>query len=104
MKIRMPVPLLDLDGKEIMAPDGKRFTLRHAVQQALMTVLESDRNMTAADKVRAFSLALKSQADDMEASAEDITFIKDRIGRAFPPLVVGRAFEMLDPTSDPAAK
>lgn len=104
MKIPLSSPLLGLDGKEIQTPDGKSFALRDAIQQALMGVLESDRNMTAADKLRAFSLALKSQSQEMDATAEDVAFIKDRIGRAFAPLIVGRAFEQLDPKSESAAK
>lgn len=93
MKIDFSQPILDLDDNEIAG-----LTLGSAAIQAMMTAYPDDHNMPATDKVRLFELSLKiKKGGDLldDYPVEDIAFIKARIGKAFAPIVVGRAFAML---------
>jgi hypothetical protein len=54
-----------------------------------------------AEKVRCFTLALSvHKGGRIDVSAEDVVLIKGRIAAAYGPLIVGRAFEILDPAPD----
>lgn len=102
MKIDMTTVLLALDGKPIPIGPGEdslNSTLRTIVENALLSPLRGDENVTGAKKAEMFILAMRAHTEDQcDMKAEEITMVKERIGRAFPPLIVGRAYEILDPT------
>lgn len=92
MKIDFTQPILDLDGNET------GLTLGEVSKHAVLSALQGDEHMPATEKVSLFELALKVKMND-ELSVEDVAAIKGRIGKACLPLVVGRAFALLDPKS-----
>lgn len=101
MQFDMTQPIRLLDGSPAMQKRGdvmEPVTLRSVIQEALLITLAGDDKLAGAAKAKHFQLALRVQASDtVDLSVEDRAMLKDRIGRAFPPLTVGRAYEMLDP-------
>lgn len=98
MKVDMTAPILDLQGAPIVAKEGA-INLRLIVQQALMETLKSDQSATGADKVRLFDMAMRSNADAVDFTVEEMATIKARIGELMTPLIVGRAYALLDPAT-----
>lgn len=97
MKVDFSTVLNDLLG-EPLKEDGKPFTLSMACCTALMTPAQDEPNVAAETKVRRFKLATAIiQGGEQDFSIEDVAELKKLIGKIFGPLVVGRAFEILDP-------
>lgn len=72
-------------------------TLRKICQNAL---LSNDPKMSGEEKIKRYILAQRIQQQDlMELSADDISLIKKEIAIYFSPLIVGKAYELLDPVS-----
>lgn len=90
-------PLLDLDGNSF--PD--QATHKTVLIGALLNTLKGDEHMNGEQKLKLYTLSMKinDTAAECRLSAEDVVLLKDRVGRAFPPLVVGRVFELLDPAA-----
>lgn len=66
---------------------------------ALESMLESDRNEDAKKRFERDLLARKVyKKKEVTLSAEEITQIKDRIGKAYGPSIVGAAWPLLDPS------
>lgn len=98
MKIDVTAPILGLDGLPLPSENGTTATLRTLIHGALLNALPDDAKMLdGTKKAHLFTLALKANEDVIDLKAEDITLIKQRIGMAYPPLAVGRAYEILDP-------
>lgn len=101
MKIITTTKILDLDGNDIIMPGpqdapGRPMLLRDVIAQAMLV---NDDGIDATQKVHRFELAMACREDEVDLSAEDVTLLKAVIGRHFPPLTVGRAFQILDPRS-----
>ena len=97
MKVNLNAEISDLSGVPVKGPSGELVTLRSVSIEALLTPLRGDENSTGSEKAKCFMLASKiSNPDCDNISAEDVVLIKDRIGRGFPALVVGRSYELLD--------
>lgn len=101
MKIDVTQPIVDLSGRPV--PEGAEegspvLTLRSAIVTALLTPFKGDETMEGPAKLKHFLLAQRVHGDDApDLKAEDIALIKARIGKGYAALVVGRAFELLDP-------
>ena len=87
-KVKVNVKIKDLEGNE---GEG---TIGQAIRNALLANEEKD---TADDKLKKYKLAMDCIADEVDLKAEDITLIKKCVGKHFPPLVVGRVFDVIDP-------
>lgn len=95
MKRNFDAPMLDPMGN----PYADAATLKTVVFEALNVAgrLRGDETMTVADKLNIYRLNnLIVQGGVIDLPAEDLAFLKDRIGKAMPPMVVGKSFEMLD--------
>jgi len=76
----------------------RKITLRSVCIGALTGTLEADRTMKGPDKIKQFTLAVRIQEqEEVDLASEDVTLLKKRIGNMYTTLVVGRAFELLDP-------
>ena len=98
-------PALDDKGKHLVDEHGElRFekvpiTLRPVCLNALTAQLEADRGMTGVKKTEIWVLCGKIYKEDRPLmTSDEITLIKDRIAAAYPPLVVGPAFLLLNGT------
>jgi hypothetical protein len=105
--------ILDTAGKAVPMCDRpnapecqKPLTLGVVVSTALLTPFpdESDPRSGATlapdQKVRRAILALRVQdAGELSLPAEDVALAKQVVGKAYPPLIVYRAWSLLDPAS-----
>ena len=90
--------LIGADRKPIIAPDTKKpVTLGDIAGAALMNTIDDDRTATGADKFKLFVLAQKILDNKGPFTVEDIALLKQRIGKAFGPSMVGPAWNALDP-------
>ena len=99
MKVDFSAVLLQLNGKDAIKDiDTKDCTLGGVACGALLAPFPDEANLDPKEKVRRFKLAMKaSDGGEQELSVEDVGELKTLIGKAYPPLIVGRAFEILDP-------
>lgn len=107
MRVNLGKVLQGLDGKELHVQevkDGKvidtdrKLTLRVVCTEALM--LNNPQAMvTGEEKFKRYQLATKINLadDEVELKAEDIAKLKTLIGESYGTLVVGRAYDLLDP-------
>ena len=79
---------------------GIPLTLKLACARSLATLLESEGAMNGDERGKLGLLAIRVfEADgEMNISAEEIVLLKERVGRLYPPVVVARVFEALDPS------
>jgi hypothetical protein len=91
-KINFSLPILDRKGEPVKAAD-MTITLEDVAANAVLT---NNPKHSGKQKAELFALALKCKGETT-LSAEDIVKIKEAIGENYPPLVVGRAWELLDP-------
>ena len=98
MNINFDTEILDLANAPIINGD-KHLDLATIATNALLTPqAAADQNVPTEEKVRRFRLAQKvTNGGTLDMSLEDLVLLKEIIGKAYPPLVVGRAFEILDP-------
>ena len=73
------------------------LTLQLATVNALMASDPND-NPSGEEKAKRFTLGMKihSASEPVDVSAEDVALIKKLIGKVYTPLVVGRAYELLE--------
>lgn len=99
MKVDFNYVIRDLKGEAVL--DGKdEFTLKTVACNALLMPYPDEQQLSGTDKYRRFKLADKissANGEDVDLSAEEVTDLKKLIAKAFSPLVVGRAFDKLDP-------
>lgn len=109
MKIDFTVVLKDQDNKPLkdvltMQANGNvdtELTLGRAAVHALMYQGQDEPNLGGEEKFSRGLLAFKIRDDsDCELKAEDIALIKKLIGKLFSPIVVYRAYPILDGVSD----
>ncbi len=103
--------ILDLDGHDIpssTAKDAKPFDLAMVAETALLAPADrSGGSQEAATvKLQKFALALRiHDRSIVTLTSEEVTILKDAIAATYPgSLVVGRAVELLDPSSLPKEK
>ena len=101
MKANVMVKFVTLDGVDMSRMvDGKErdVLLRDVCENAL---LEDDRGSDGGEKMKRFKLAEKIHLyEDVNLSAEDVTLLKELIGKLYGPLVVGQAYKILDPEEE----
>jgi hypothetical protein len=104
MRVNLSAVIRDLKGEVIK--DGKNdLTLSTVCCGALLTPLPDETNLSADEKVRRFKLAVKlCDGGQQDLSSEEITMLKQLVGKVYPPLTVGRAFEILDPDAAASIK
>lgn len=105
MKIDMSKLILNLEGTPFMEQldKGSRpMTLRSVCVAALTMPHRSDENLSAAQKLDRFQLALLiNEAHEIDLRAEQIAQIKELISRTFSIVIFGRASALLDPKENP---
>lgn len=100
MKIDLDTVLCDLKGVPLKETPEKDFTLGAACCTALLNPFSDEQNLDPKEKFNRYKLAQKiSDGGERDLSVEDVATLKKLIGKAFPPLVVGRCYDILDPES-----
>lgn len=99
MKINFGMPITDIKGEAIVENE-KAVTLGSVSCQALLASYSDEQNLSGKEKVERFTLAaLCSTETEADVSIEDVALLKKLIGKAYGPLVVGRAYEIIEPRS-----
>jgi len=87
----------DTDGK-VLRPE-RDFTLRKACTEALQALNLNGDSPDGEERFKRYQLALKvMSSEEPDLTADEIVKLKRLIGLAFGAIVVGRAYEILDPT------
>lgn len=96
-------PILQLDGSPIQGADGKPqpdYTLEKVAEQALLGRFQDESSALGDEMTKRYDLAQRiyNHKADVTLSVEELSLVKRLIGKAFPPLIVGQAWHMLDPS------
>lgn len=98
--------LIDLEGKPFKDEKKVDLTLRRVVTDALGSTLPGDDSKTGDEKFKLFKLIVKvndacTKGALADIEAEELTIIKERVGRSWNTLVMGPAYILLekDPTT-----
>lgn len=99
VKIDFSAVLKGIDGTAPIKDEaGKDFTLGSAVLVALLASFPDDREISGTQKASRFKLALRVEKGGcLEVTSDEVVEMKKVVGKAYAPLVVGRAYEVLDP-------
>ena len=101
--MKLTAEITDLDNKPINEGDGadaKTVTLGGLLLRCLLLPLRGDDSLTGDQKVKVAMLAHKIHGkEDADLTAEEVTLLKDRSGKAFTPLIVMRIWALIDPAS-----
>lgn len=107
MKFDFSVLLKDAYNEQLEVPiqmqdkKGKDLTLRIAAVEALM-FLNPEKKESGKDKYRAWQLTKTAMRSGMvELSAEEVVFLKDKIGDFWSPNVVGACYDILEGVTQP---
>lgn len=99
MKINFAAPIRDIKGEPIVENE-KAVTLGSVSCQALLASYPDEPNLSGKEKAERFVLGvLFSLEQEEDISVEDVALLKKLIGKAYGPLVVGRAYEIIEPAS-----
>lgn len=100
MKINLTQPILDYENKEIKEND-KIVDLRQIFIGALNNSVVGDDGraevILAEDKAKIYQLSVKLyEANEVDLTIDDRSFIKERVGKLYTPIVYGRVCEILE--------
>lgn len=96
MKIDFSKTLKSYDGKDITGENGPA-TLKEISLNALTATLRGDENMSGMEKFKLYNLAIDIHKNpEVDISVENVSSIKDRIGKAYSQVVVGAAWSILE--------
>jgi hypothetical protein len=96
MKIDFATVLRDKQGQALKDQDGKDATLGGAAETALFAAFTDEASIDGAEKAKRFKLGMRVGKPDEEFTPEEVALMKRLIGKAFGPIIVGRAYELLD--------
>jgi len=96
MKVKLNEKIRGIDGKPLKKEDKEDLTLHDLCIEACLVPVKGEED-TPEEKVKNY-LLFKRIADkkEVELKAEEIAFLKQRIGKLRPTLVVGQAWEILE--------
>jgi len=105
MKIKLNQALLKMDGEKMFKEELKdnkmvetknEFQLKDACVNSLMANVEKE-EIDGVEKMKRYLLATKIQkANELDLKSEEITKLKEIIGKAYGVMIVGQAYEMLE--------
>lgn len=101
MKIDFSVKLISLKGEPLEKLDNDKkkvqMTLSDACADALLAMLETDRAESGKEKYKRWQLASKIiVSSEVDLDTDDISFIKERVGKLYGPATVGPVFNLLE--------
>lgn len=98
-------PIYQIDGSKFTDKDGKPSDtqLKTIAVTALLATIPGEGEVTGEDKAKRYALALKIQGSegDVKLTSEEIVLLKKLIAKVYNPLVMGEAWQMLEPGSIP---
>lgn len=107
MKIDFSSVLKGLDGKELKGDlkGEKSLTLGSVCVESLMASFPDEERLSGNDKVKRFKLAQKIyNRTPVDITVEDASLIKELIGKAYGPLIVGQVWDLLENNKEVSAE
>ena len=100
MKITTNQVLKDYEGKDIIEESAKgekrTITIRDVFSVALNTQTK-DEVITAEEKAKVFQISTKLYTgNEVDLTVDQLSLIKERVGKIYNPLVYGRVCELID--------
>lgn len=96
MKVDFSKPILSMKNEPIIE-EGKPITLSTICSSALLMPYEDEKNLSGDEKVKRFKLASQVyDSGEQEITIEDASLLKKLIAKAYTPLIVGRAYALLE--------
>ena len=96
MLVKVNVPLTTLDGqtmKDNVDGEAVDATVKTAIVNAVLAPVQKESGI---EKVKKYELAKRIfENDEVDLNEDEIKLIKDCVGDVFPPIVVGRIYELL---------
>lgn len=83
-----------------MKDGDKIILLKHISINALMSTIPNQELKLETGEVKLIRYTLSQKINkgkEVELSVEEISLLKERIGLFYPPLLVGKSYEILDP-------
>jgi hypothetical protein len=98
MKLDVNSVIEDLEGSPIMDGD-KPVTLGAISKFALLNAfpdekIDNSKKVERFDLAMKISIAMKQTSSETEFSPEEVSVIRDVVGRGYAPLIVGRVYQM----------
>ena len=93
MKINFNQPIKNIQGEEI-----KDLTLKTVSVEALLATFSDEQSLSGEEKAKRYVLATRiyANSEELDLTVEEISKIKQLIGKGYGPLVVGQAWEILE--------
>lgn len=99
MQVNFDQGLLGLDDKPLEDGEGPITLGRVAVE--VLCGMEQGEKVTGEQKLARFKLAQRiRRGDPVQVSVEEVALLKERLAKFCPPVVMGRCWEILDPTGE----
>jgi len=96
MKIKIKETIKGIDGITILKnPDGSDMTLKDVIIASLLPPVQEDKQDVKWGKYEIFKKVRDGKAE-VELKTEEITIIKQAIGKFQPPLILGQCFEFIE--------
>jgi hypothetical protein len=91
--------MTDMDGQPLPTSQSDKtpVTLGTVADTALLNSFPDEKDIGGDEKVHRFTLAVLVKSGKVDLTVENITLIKTVIAKAYGPLIVGRAWAILDP-------
>lgn len=104
MKINWDAKITNFDG--VTLKDGEKdVTLATITCSVFVSVLKGDEQLSGEEKEKLFKIGMSAATGGIgEITADQAATLKRRIGIAYPPLIVGRAYEIIEGDSPEAPK
>lgn len=93
MKKDFTQTIKNMDGTDAKIENGKPFTYAMAISIAL---LQPQDQLSGEEKYLRFKLAGKIEKSDANYSTEELAKIKEAVGKAHNPIVVGRVWDFIE--------
>lgn len=98
MKLDFSKALIGIKGVPLKkAGSDEDVDLKHIAVEALLAQFQDEPNLPGEKKMKRYALAEKiSVPGEVELEVEEVALLKDLIGKAFGPAVVGPAFKVIE--------
>lgn len=97
MIINFEQTLKQIDGKELVLEGGQPGTLKHFAVEALQLTFQDEQSLSGEDKAKRYILATRIYANpEIDLKVEELALIKKLIGKAYGPLIVGQAYQVIE--------